>query len=248
MPVYPKQPLPDWADPAQSSVMSPLFKQVARRAVSALGLDDPTSAIMQTAMPSPLVSIYPDKVAREAGTNLFRTLANKLPDNLRASLNSLADEYPRIAAHIKPRVSTTNLGNSSTAAFVVPQSGKMSRPAVMNFTKLGKSIAETNPDKAERFVRHEATHVAQALGSSDHSDLYKASKNLWGYYNSPYEESARAIEGGGRINRSVTDIVRQGANHYASDPDSTIYEKAPADAIVKILQDRALRGWTPSGK
>lgn len=51
MPLYPRQPLPDWADPAQASVMDPLYKTLARRATSTLGLDDPSSQIMNAAMP-----------------------------------------------------------------------------------------------------------------------------------------------------------------------------------------------------
>lgn len=58
MPVW-KAPdlLPDWAKPSQQSVFDPWYKTVARKTASTLGLDDPQSQVMQSAMgPGPMMA------------------------------------------------------------------------------------------------------------------------------------------------------------------------------------------------
>lgn len=65
MPLYPKPALPDWADPAQASVMDPLYKTLARKTTSVLGLDDPAGSTMQAAMPMTMIESAPANLIKD---------------------------------------------------------------------------------------------------------------------------------------------------------------------------------------
>lgn len=55
-PVIKKPGLPNWADPETASVFDPLYETLIKKAVGALGIDDPTTAITSMASPMGLMA------------------------------------------------------------------------------------------------------------------------------------------------------------------------------------------------
>lgn len=247
--------LPEWADPDQASVFDPLTTQLIRRAVDIMGVKDPNQ-IMGMASPleaaAPLVSIYPTKGIRAAATRRFLEAAKEFPPQLREALGSFAEGYPRIAAHMNPIAGPQT--NATAAATTGIPLGKVTRPLTVNFTPKGIAEAENIANLhvgslADEYVRHEGTHVAQALGNSNMGELYQNSSNIGGYVNNPFEMTAssvgRAAKHGSTWRKPLNaiDLLRDQA--YEAN------KFGPTQAgrqIQQILADRYNRGWSPSGK
>lgn len=130
--------LPWWADPQQTSVMDPLWVQVARRTASLTGLDDPQSAVMQGATGTPLVAgVKPELIPalrRRGELLLQQILKNGLPGyDPRRNVGTLAkapifedvlkfaqEKYPRLFGHILDIGEITPMQNLAMSAKISP--------------------------------------------------------------------------------------------------------------------------------
>src|SRR4051812_3494215 len=163
MPVIKKTELPEWANPQDESVMSPLWKTLVRKAVGVMGLDDPNS-IMGTAAPmeTPMISIYADKAAREAATNAFYQRVKEFAKAqgkpaIQKAGKWLVDNYPRVAAHmdIAPELASET---SPYTAQIATQSPVRS-PMAVKYSPSGLERSRSSYD-ALNTMAHEATHAA----------------------------------------------------------------------------------------
>lgn len=194
--------IPDWADPKQASVMDPLYKTLARRAVSTLGLDDPSNMIMQAAAPNvmPLVSIFKDKAEREASTKMFKLTGSFMPDSVRKGMDRFAARWPRVAAHMDPAVVPDEPSaylNGRVPAGYARTSNLPVTPAKIGITYKGLDSINNSADPAKEafeLMKHEGTHVAQKLGNKNFSGLYDGAHDLVGYDKNPFERTARFSE------------------------------------------------------
>ena len=261
--INPKATLPEWADPENASVFDPLYKTLIRKAVGLAGLDDPSS-ILQAATPtvSPLISIFKDKAAREAGGKVFQELIKKLPEKMQKGYNSFSESYPRIAAHMRPQTLPSHLAGHEGAgdAFIMPKASKVTEPVPVYITKSGVKNATEGRFKhllgdnvAENTPFHEGTHVAQWLGSGeDFAPLYTNSRQITGYADAPHEIKARLAEPFSSVVERVPagKTANQMIQHLAERVDSkgsfSPREIEAANELKRILLKRAQTGWTPS--
>jgi hypothetical protein len=199
MPVIKKTELPEWANPQDESVMSPLWKTLVRKAVGVMGIDDPNS-VMGTAAPmeTPMISIYADKAAREAATNAFYqkikefAKANAVP-NIQKAGKWLVDNYPRVAAHmtVSPELIDQVHPYTPVAQAVMSTESPVRSPMALKYSKAGVDASRAKSYDAVNTMAHEATHAAQALGNKDFNPLYSAANEAVGYMDNPYEKTAR---------------------------------------------------------
>lgn len=196
--------------------VEPTWKTVAKGALDAVTapfVDDPMAegadqmswgskiGSLLTALPSvaPLVSIYKNKAAREVATEAFRRTAYRQPwqqaahgtsnTNLAIAVNTFADKYPRVAAHmnISPQAP---MQHRALASIELPEA-TMTRPLDMQIGMKGRKLFENDLDAAVNTMFHEGTHVAQALGNKDTTPLYSYAEDVVGYRNNPFEVNAR---------------------------------------------------------
>lgn len=259
------KPVPDIMDPAQKSVFDPLYVTLMRRATGLLGLDDPNNVVTDQLSPmgvpaSPLISIFKNKVAREAGTEAALQKAKRLPPRFRQGFNELAKKYPRIAAHMDPKSIQNDFSQMPyTTGYIRPVPGKVKAPIEVGIPPYGQQLSQMGEitDQFEQLglpmakdvMRHEATHVAQSLGSKDHKELYGLAHKLMGYQNNPYEVSARGITKGIiTAPDALEGYAKQVRNELATQLPSPENNKQLdlADQILTILNARKGQGWRPS--
>src|SRR5688572_23088749 len=97
----PPNPIGEWADQAPSVLDSP--GEGMLRSLTKFVMPDETGEI--TGLVNPLISIFKSKLAREAATAGFRKNVDSMGiPNLRLAGEAFADRYPRVAAHINPRI------------------------------------------------------------------------------------------------------------------------------------------------
>lgn len=190
MPVIPK-PKTTQIFQEDDSVMDSAPVRMLRSVGKFLGLDDPNSDIMGSINPTPLVSIFKDKIARKLATdNFVEKMKGYNSPNLEAAGNLFAERYPRIAAHINP---SSRIDNNPTrsAAIHTPNTGAPNYRMIMEISERGLKGADLYPQDARQLIFHEGTHAAQALGNSDFGRLYNQANKLVGYKQNPFEVSAR---------------------------------------------------------
>lgn len=170
--------------------------RMLRKAGQFLGLDDPQTAVDSLTNPlemtAPLVSIFKNKAAREAATEMFRTRAAQVSPTYGGVGYHFANDYPRIAAHMSPMKipQLEALGADALGAAAIPN-GKVTMPLPVGITPLGVEVGTHDAPQAMNTLYHEGTHVAQALGNSDTRKLYSLADDLAGYHGNPFEQSAR---------------------------------------------------------
>lgn len=254
MPTAIKKPtLPEWADPAQASVLDPLHIQLARRAAGALGLDDPSAGAME--MVAPLISIFKNKAARQVGNKVFDRMADKFPKEFKDAFTQFAERYPRVAAHMRPQLigkDTYIDGYPEIAAIDPPPTQYFSRtakgPMRMLVTPEGvRGTEQVGPGFARRTVAHEGTHAAQFLGNKDLPSLNDAVTRLVGYVDNPIEVAARLAEKRGTLawpsrmqgsGYNVTRALEQLAKARMAE-NVTPQQKKAMKRLQLLLQDRA---------
>lgn len=178
---------PSWMKKENKSVFDSTPKKIARKAMEWAGLDTPKGQIETAVSPAPLVSIFKNKIAREAGTKLFKEAGNQFKPAMKDAINSFARDYPRIAAHIKPEA--VQMPKGIYASTMGPR-GKVEKAIPIGYN-VNESNFLNNMNDARNTVYHEGTHAAQALGNKDFDRLYGNAEKLVGYHNNPFEKQAR---------------------------------------------------------
>ena len=172
--------------------------------MDAIGADDPMSGMYPAGPVAPMVSLFPDKAAREAGSARFLESIKTLPGELQRIWQQVAEDYPRITAHMHMRdpartkfksqthnamIGTTGLDRGRTG----PGGGMPVTYGAKGLTKSGLPALDT--------AYHETTHAAQRLGlGRDYNTLYSLANDQVGYTNNPFEQGAR-MAGGSRTGR-----------------------------------------------
>ena len=149
---------------------------------------------------SPLVSIYRNKVEREAAVEAFRQsvrqFANSAPilDRVRNAWTLAGDwlavQKPRVAAHIRQAPDLAP-GPASASMEWMPLVLGDRAPGKLHLTDVGAGEIAKTPALAREYMAHEATHAAQALGNRDAPALYNSAMELGGYQLNPFEVTAR---------------------------------------------------------
>lgn len=197
--------------PENESVFDPLHIQLLRKATGVFG--DPTDVVGQLA-PTPLVSIFKDKAAREASTTLFRNagkILGSFSSPLAEAVEQFATKYPRIAAHIDLRGTPMPIPPKNKAYGRTPDAvtqsvvGKVKDRIPIAITEGGINAIARSPNNAKRYLAHEGTHVAQMLGNSDMAKLYAGSHKVYGYHNNPFEQ--RAVNAGAKAEGPSKDYL-----------------------------------------
>lgn len=196
MPVYPArqsmlESLVGSFKPEDESVFDSPTKRLVRGAARLLGVDSLEGEMTQMVAPSPLVSIYADKLARKAATQSFLNSAKApaLPKEVSQAANWLAERYPRVAAHM--RINPLIDASEDAGAFINTPAGKVTSPMQVTITDKGVNQLKWNSGSIRDSLAHEATHAAQALGNSDNDELYELANQAVGYTTNPFEVTAR---------------------------------------------------------
>jgi len=159
-------------------------------------------ALKGLGMAAPLVTIFknaegvPSTAMRESSTGVFREMARVLPHRMRAAALQFAEDYPRIAAHMRPEYGLPPADAPRASAYVATPAGKVTEPMKTGFTHIGRYYSETPQDyevglrAARDMMYHEGTHAAQALGNKDFNTLYGHANKLVGYDMNPFERTA----------------------------------------------------------
>jgi hypothetical protein len=159
-------------------------------------------ALKGLGMAAPLVTIFknaegvPSQAMRESSTGVFREMARVLPHRMRAAALQFAEDYPRIAAHMRPEYGLPPVDAPRASAYVATPAGKVTEPMKTGFTHIGRYYSETPQDyeqglkAAREMMYHEGTHAAQALGNKDFNTLYNDANRLVGYDLNPFERTA----------------------------------------------------------
>lgn len=252
---------PGWLDPRQASVTDPLWKTLLRKAAGMAGVGDPEGTIMQGATGSPLISIYSNKGAREMGTHRFIRAAMQFPQALQDAFGEFATKYPRIAAHLNPKMTGPE---ASAAAYLSTPYGPVKSRMVLGITPMGTAAIEgaSSPElamsRARDYVFHEGTHGAQALGNSKQAVLYDHANTLLGYGENPFELAAQNSANRATYGNKMTpfpkatdllgDMTKAKAywSHQPGQDALSRDEVEAASEIYKILKKRAENGWKPS--
>lgn len=196
-------PIAEWLKPENDSVMEHPLKRGLRSVVntgqSILGLDDPNAPFtgmmnpMETLAKAPLaglITLFKNKAARLAATDAFKQSGAKLGlPNLDVAINTFADKYPRVAAHM--RVSDKPPSTPGALAEVAIPSAGVYRPINMMVGAEGVDRMDNSAAEAMNAVFHEGTHVAQGLGNRRFGPLYRNATELVGYGPNPWEINAR---------------------------------------------------------
>jgi hypothetical protein len=153
-------------------------------------------------MAAPLISIFkdaegvPSSALRQASTQTFKDMAASLPYRMRGAAEQFAQDYPRVAAHMRPEYGLPPSESSKAAAYINTPPGKVLEPMKTGFTHIGRHFSENPTDyetglnEARKMMYHEGTHAAQALGNRDFNDLYANANALVGYDLNPFERTA----------------------------------------------------------
>lgn len=229
-PIITAKPLPEWADPNKASESDPLYQTLLRKAVGWSGVNDPESAMMGIA--SPLVSIYKDKAAREAGGAIYKEMAEKLGPKVNEALLYFENRYPRVAAHLRPKaMSAAELGSDTARGVAVVPNGKVTKPITIGISPAGAS--KSLPDVVNT-VFHEGTHGAQALGNSKSDRLYDLADELVLNHQNPLE--ANAIKKGYNVGQ---DFARKRGLDYNVPLDLMHTVKKPYKNAMQQMLDIA---------
>jgi hypothetical protein len=146
---------------------------------------------------SPLVSIFKDKLERSQATQAFvEKMKGLLPttNNLATAAEEFAQRYPRVAAHIDPKLMDSipvSGGNGTAAAAVALPLGRVKNLVEMGITPEGEAAMSQSAKWARDTMFHEGTHVAQVLGNHHTGMAYPLATQAVGYRNNPFEQSAR---------------------------------------------------------
>ncbi len=150
-------------------------------------------------MLSPLISVYKDKAARDAGLKEFIDSVHAFAKNhmwrSTAGTNAWTDaaelfgnSYPRVAAHM--RHAEVPMDNPGAIAAMDWNNMAVGGPGILQAEQSHLPQLAQNDKLAEGTMFHEGTHAAQALGNSDSPVLYSAAKQLLPYRDIPHEASA----------------------------------------------------------
>lgn len=209
-------------------------------------------ALKGLGMAAPLITIFkdaegvPSAALRAEGTQKFVDMARTLPHRMRAAAEQFAQDYPRVAAHMRPEYGLPPADSPRAAAYVQTPAGKVTEPMKTGFTHIGRHYTETPEsyeaglNQARQMMYHEGTHAAQALGNKDFNELYGRANRLVGYDLNPFERTAeragnRAVGSVTSGNRTAIDQLRELAAVYGIGPNT--------DKIKSILE---LREMTPT--
>jgi hypothetical protein len=145
------------------------------------------------AVSAPLVSIYKDAAERMAGTQKFLNTAKTLNPKVGEAAEWLAAKWPRVAAHMRINPKLISTSSAENPEMVLARTNtppaRVTEPITIDYTALG---LKDNIGDVRNTMAHEATHVAQSLGNSRTSTLYRMANDLTGYHNNPFEQTARA--------------------------------------------------------
>lgn len=274
MPTIPKPRVPQWLDPEQASVTEDALTQALRQYLAPVirtvygDPTDPTTA-MQTAMPTPLITLFKDKAAREAATALYRSGMRRAGPILEQAANNFADDYPRIAAHLKPTLPREDVlyrtleGDTFKPAAAIQGSSDFSAaqalgpqglpPGLPPRLKLNiypegrRAMSTVDPRldtsyNAQHLIYHEGTHGAQALGNKNFGQLYTLLNKLVGYENNPFEHTANlaGAAGGGQFPQPPWTTAIRETQRIANQYVGSKGEQGElAQQILDILKARA---------
>lgn len=190
MPASIINPTPQSIRPENASVFdSPLMRMV-RSGSHFIGLDDPNSAVTSMMGPMPMVSIYKNQLARDAGIAAFKASVGQFKNKaLDKAADWLSVLKPTVAAHMNL---IEHQGPSTAAAVTHLPWGKVTEPIDVSMTKLGLAHIGKNVDKAKDVLAHEGVHVAGGLGNSNYKELYELADQIVGRERNPQELSAMA--------------------------------------------------------
>ena len=234
MPVLAKPPskLTDWVNQEDSVVENP-WMQALKKVVKFTGITDPESQIegLMNPMAAPLVSLFKNKAAREASTKLFRDKANIMGGPVAEAAMEFADDYPRVAAHIKPSYVTRG-SNPTATTQLLKEHGRV-------------PVAVRRGSKSEALedFYHEGTHTAQALGNSKFDELYDEADELLGYNDNPFELSA--WDAGLRASGQRLPSYQQPQNAIKA-LEGYAEDLGPTSKLAQILQSRAKKPSLPA--
>ena len=212
------------------------------------GADDPLSGVYPTPVSpvAPLVSLFKDKAAREAGGTRFMESVKALPEALQRAWETVAENYPRITSHMvirdpaKVRPTPRRDSYNAVVGLHGVSNGRPGAPVTYGPSGLRKSGLP-----ALDTAYHEATHVAQVLGNRDSNALSAAAENLVGYHKNPFEEGARMAGGRrtGRMSPNEYDLQGTTAIQRLIEMSKDLGPNADTMAIKEILDRRgSLKG------
>lgn len=161
--------------------------------------EDPASQVTQLAMPVPMVSAYAKffgaegaKAARLKGTqNAIETL-KQVGQSIGASPEQIAEavkvmeKRPRVAAH-------------TAVQEIFAKDPSMGASGIANYTPSGHGmgtigLTERAAPSMAHSTAHEMGHAAQNIGvKNNFTPMYNDAELLTGYFDNPFERSARRI-------------------------------------------------------
>tara|TARA_R110000868_G_scaffold255919_4_gene512587 strand:+ start:660 stop:1775 length:1116 start_codon:yes stop_codon:yes gene_type:complete len=150
---------------------------------------------------APLISVYKDRAARDAGLKEFIDSVHAFAKNhmwrSTAGTNAWTDaaelfgkSYPRVAAHMRNAEMPLDEPGVTAVARMDWNDMVHGQPGMLEVGKGHLPDLALNDNIASGTMFHEGTHAAQALGNRDTPILYGAASRLLPYRNIPHEASA----------------------------------------------------------
>lgn len=190
-----------------------------------------------------------DMAARQAATQRFIEAGRGLGAAHEAGSAEFASRWPRVAAHSElypaeniPAPPGMPPERVVTKAFVKTPRGPVTEPVPMGITPAGIKEGEFGgPREGFRQIKHEGTHVAQALGNPEFKNLYHLASEITGYKGIPFEVIARESQGTPVYPyKNAIDGLHQIADEVIGNPQHySPKQQFNATQIKAILQRRA---------
>lgn len=196
MPTFPVPKVPEAIDPKQSSVFDPLYQSLARKAVDLSGLTDPTSGVMQSALPTPLIAKIPfDKIAGR-NEQLLQLLKDRgVSQELQDAVGFAAKKYPRVLGHVQSvfEVPPTKEAQTALGPRTLGASGEYSKHSPLNLSEI-----LTNPTGLMKYPHHSGETLAEGTAETFGHELTHAAQRLWNGNNNFRTMYDNSVKWGGK--------------------------------------------------